>query len=531
MKYFKYSLPTFGVLVFFAVLAAAPPAEKDSAHHHREAQGSARGVLKEIEENSLRGHVSFLASDLLEGRDTPSRGLDIAAEYVAAQFRRAGLEAPVDGSYFQTADMLWRSQTGENFSLTLRLGEESVSVSGATASLPVVALRLQDAPVWKADFQDRSGLSGLKTEDVQGKIVMTLIPDFTKLNPSEQGRLFGRYHRFRDRMALLGAALVVTVDQHGAVVANSPGATLTGEGKTIEDPKTPRLLVHDAALERLYGKLPEGLTSATITVEIPEPKDRTVTLRNVIGLLRGSDPALSDTYLIVSAHYDHTGRKAFGEGDLIYNGANDNASGTAAMIEMAEAFARSGQRPRRSIVFLAYYGEEKGLLGARHYAANPVFPLDKTVANLNLEQLGRTDSTCGPVLRKLSLTGSKFSDVGKVLEKAGRLTDVEIYEFAHGDDFFDRSDNQALANVGVPAHTVVAAYEFPDYHGLGDQWEKLDYANMAAVTRTITMAAWLIAENEQEPMWTSGNKKAQPYREAWEKRRQPAPAAVPAGAN
>ena len=312
-----------------------------------------RAMLNRISADSLRGHLSFIASDALEGRGTPSRGLDIAAEYIAAQFRRAGLEPAGDDGYFQTTTFL-----------------------------------------------------------------------------------------------------------------------------------------------------PKGAT---------EP----VKVRNVIGLLRGSDSVLKETYVMVTAHYDHLGIRP-GEGDTIYNGANDDGSGTVSVIELASALASMKVRPRRSLVFMTFYGEEKGLVGSRYYGQHPVFPLNKTLADINLEQVGRTDSSEGPQVNNASMTGIDFSDVGTVFKAAGQLTGISVYKHARNSDaFFGASDNQALADRGVPAHTLCVAYVYPDYHKASDHWDKVDYENMARVDRCVAVALLMIANNPQEPRWNEANPKAARYVQAW----------------
>ena len=305
---------------------------------------SEQQLIDSITPAELRAHVSFLAADALEGRDTPSMGLNVAAEYIASEFRRAGLEPAGDDGYFQTA-----------------------SFKGAK-------------------------------------------------------------------------------------------------------------------------------------------------VRNVAAILRGSDSRLNNTWLLVSAHYDHIGTKGTGPEERIYNGANDDASGTSSMLALAEAFGRLSERPKRTLLFIAYYGEEKGLVGSRYYAAHPLVPLARTEADLNLEHMGRTDDTEGPSLRRLSVTGFDYSDLTAWLKAAGQETGVTVYRHAkNSDPFFARSDNQALADAGVPAHTLVAAFIFPDYHQPGDHWEKLDYENMAAVTRTVAVALSRLANSDQAVEWNADNPKAAKY--------------------
>jgi Peptidase family M28 len=306
-------------------------------------------VTDRISAASLRGHLSFLASDLLEGRATPSRGLDVAAEYIAAQFRRAGLE-PAGGDYFQAA------------------------------------------PV-------RGG-----------------------------------------------------------------GA------------------------------------------------------RNVAGLLRGSDPTLKDTYILVSAHYDHLGMRSSGD-DRIYNGANDDGSGTVSVIELASALAALPVHPKRSILFIAFYGEELGLLGSRYYAAHPLVPLGQTIADINLEQVGRTDATDGSQIGVGYLTGYDYSDLGLVLSNAAQLCNFRISaDTAAKENYFDRSDNLPLSQAGVPSTTLYVAADFPDYHRVGDEWPKVDYENMAKLDRALAIGLLKLASQESPPHWNLAIPAARRYAEAAGKR-------------
>lgn len=224
--------------------------------------------------------------------------------------------------------------------------------------------------------------------------------------------------------------------------------------------------------------------------------------RNVIGVLPGSDPRLSKQYVLVTAHYDHVGVSQKGDGDRIHNGANDNASGVASMIEIARELAALKPGPRRTVVFIAYYGEERGLVGSREYAAKPAFPLDQTVVQINLEQTGRTDDMDGPNKATLNVTGYGYSQVAGVLSAAAAPLGVKVMERKKWtDDAFERSDNEALAKKGIPAHTLSVAYMFPDYHRPGDEWEKLDYDNMARVTRAAAAGIRTLANRLQRPKW------------------------------
>jgi Zn-dependent M28 family amino/carboxypeptidase len=224
--------------------------------------------------------------------------------------------------------------------------------------------------------------------------------------------------------------------------------------------------------------------------------------------------------VLVTAHYEHLGKGPHnGSGDRIYNGANDDGSGTASVIEIASALAGLKPGPKRSILFATFYGEEHGLVGSRHYVAHPVEPLAATVALVNLEQVGRTDDSDGPRVSAANVTGFDYSDVGETLRRAGEAVGVAVSKHpTKSDAYFGASDNASFARAGVPAHTVSVAYLFPDYHGADDEWERIDYANMAKVDRMAALGVVSIADSPRPPRWDESNPKAAPYRKAAEAR-------------
>ena len=189
------------------------------------------------------------------------------------------------------------------------------------------------------------------------------------------------------------------------------------------------IALHSDALAKAIDA---GLDGATVTAKLQPAKSAPVKLRNVIGVLRGSDPALRDTYVLLTAHYDHIGVKPnCTEGDCIFNGANDDGSGTVSVIEIAAALAGLKPRPKRTIVFMTVFGEEKGSYGARWYTRHPVFPLAKTVADVNLEQLGRTDAP-----GTATFTGFEYSTLPRTFVKAGALTGVKVHNSSDSNAYF-----------------------------------------------------------------------------------------------
>jgi Zn-dependent M28 family amino/carboxypeptidase len=261
--------------------------------------------------------------------------------------------------------------------------------------------------------------------------------------------------------------------------------------------------------------MPPGPSAATLSLRVGQPKERATKVRNVIGLLRGSDPSLRETFVVLSAHYDHLGiGPANGSGDRIFNGANDDGSGTVSVIEIAAALATLNPRPKRSLVFITFYGEEHGLVGSRYFVEHPVVPLEKTVVNINLEQVGRTDDSDGPRVSAATVTGYDYSDVASILRRAGHAVGVDVLKHpTKSDSYFGASDNASFARAGIPAHTISVAYMFPDYHGADDEWEKIDFVNMATVDRMAMLGLITIA-NGPAPVWNKDNPRTAPY---WKK--------------
>jgi hypothetical protein len=456
--------------VFTAVLAATSALAQIPAE--------VKPALDRITSNDLKGDVSFLASDLLQGRATPSAGLDVASEFIASKFRAAGLGSAGDDGYFQTAHVQQVEADMTGFKLEISNGKETITIEPGD-----VAVR-NTRPV------DLAAVEAVKTSavDRKGKVVLATM--------SELRRSEGEFEELQKS----GAAMIII-----AGFRPRPGPRIV-----IDSENAPVLFVRSDRVSALLKS--GGGEPVKVTAHIVAPKQNPVVVRNVAGILYGSDPMLKNTYVLVTAHYDHLGVKADGPDDRIYNGANDNASGTASVMEIANALARLPVKPKRSIVFIAFFGEEEGLLGSKWYDHHPAVPVTKTIGDINLEQMGRTDDRSGPQVNTATMTGFEFSDLPQTFAKAGELTGIKVYkDEKRSDPFFARSDNQALADSGIPAHTMAVAYEFPDYHSVGDKWQKLDYENMARVDRMVTLGIWMLAESDKVPSWNVANPNTKPY--------------------
>lgn len=234
------------------------------------------------------------------------------------------------------------------------------------------------------------------------------------------------------------------------------------------------------------------------------PADQRVRGSNVVGIIKGSDPVLADEVVLVTAHYDHLGTGPAVNGDSIFNGADDDASGCISLIEMARAL-RNGPRPKRTIIFMAITGEEVGGIGTSWYLAHPVRPLANTVVDLNMEMIARPDSLVGG-FGKAWLTGYERSTMGDLLSANAMAL---VPDMRPGQNFFGRSDNIGFARAGIPAHTISSFNLHADYHRVSDNPNTVDAAHMASVISATARALRFLADGPR-PAWHPGGQPAAP---------------------
>lgn len=428
-----------------------------------------RAALNRIKPESLRADLEFLASDAAEGRGTPSRGLELAADYIGEKFRSHGLQpAGGDGSYFQTARFEQITPSLDDFELTFRAG-------GDTISVPL----------------NRTEIRYVAAIDIHGTALR--LPGRDALPPMAGRVVVADEGAYGDPLPLddLEARHPALVLLIGATEFETP------ERNYLEDPEehpAPVIRIHDPRI----GALWRAAGTLEVSLHLSAPAIKRARLRNVVAVLPGSDPAVRDQYILLTAHYDHLGSDSNG----IFAGANDNASGTVSVLGIAEALATLTPHPRRSILFIAFFGEEENLTGSRYYARHPLVPLKQTVANVNLEHMGRTDELTGPRISAFAITGPSFSTLPALITPAVRAAGVSVWRRRDADDFFIRSDNLAFAERGVVAHTIAVAFDFPGYHSHSDTPEKIDYVNMARVDRGVAAGLVQLADAPAPPRWT-----------------------------
>ncbi len=509
-------------------------------------------AVQSITSHEIKAHLDFLASDLLQGRGNGDRGLEIAAEYIAAQFRAAGLESAAGDSYFQPFDLIERKLNGVNrLELTTTKGSATVTTDYEFGqdfmSFSFTANKNVVAPIVFAGYgitAPEHKYDDYRSIDVKNKIVLLLRHEpqeqdsssvFDGVATTEHAQFMVKARNAQEHGAL--AILVVTdpVNHESYEVftkeqiwpENQPTRLktmqLAGAGDNIGIPalhismQVARDILAGTGkdLSAIQREIDASLKpnsfpveNRTITVQT-KVRTETSTVRNVVGLLRGK----TDEAIVIGAHYDHDGRV----GDEIYNGADDNATGVTALFEVAEAFLSTGGQPERSVVFVAFAAEEKGLYGSKYYVEHPLHPLDQTVAMVQMDMIGRNEDTHsltdtqrgGQLLvtaeqskNSLHAIGTTYSSDMKVFsERNNRDIGMEIhYLYDNVQNMVKRSDQWHFIEKGIPAIFYTTG-SHPDYHTPSDTADKINIEKMKKVIALIYLTACDLANNPEKPSY------------------------------
>ncbi len=452
----------------------------------------------------VKRRIYLVADDSMGGRDTPSRGLDLTAQWVAGEFKRVGLKAAHPSGSFLVPYRITTRQllpeqssvtfTGPGAVISLQAKDATVAQVGAGGEFPVVLLG--------------GGIDTAATAQLKGKAVVW-VADWGAGFPPTIDEVIGAAFNG-------GAKLIVAV-------INNPGAfaqfaarprgvqTMVGEGPS-EGPAI--FFANEIAVA---DQVPEAaaqlaqLRAATTPTVVPLPdwmaksviRDTILSRSeapNVAAIAEGTDPVLKNEYIVVSAHMDHVGSDCKGSGakDRICNGADDDGSGTVGIVELAEAFAQVGARPKRSILFLGVSGEEKGLWGSEQFAKNPPVPIGSMVANLNIDMIGRNWKDTVVAI------GMPHSDLGTTLTKvAGEHPDLSMTAIDDRwpeENLFFRSDHYNFARKGVPVLFFTSGLH-DDYHAVSDTPDKIDTEKEARILKLIFHLAITIGNTTDRPKW------------------------------
>lgn len=500
---------------------------------------TAQKYAKQISPKYTKKHLSVLASDEFEGRETGKAGADKAANYIAAEFKKLGLSAPVNGSYFQEVSLVQGSVEAKSFvvnNMPLTYGKHFY-FSGSPASKTINTTEI----VFIGYGIDSENYSDLKAADIAGKLVMVInkgepmkngISAITKTaETSDWTRVRNKriqYIQSKKPLAILAVSPDVAdiLEKNGAVITSASGRlSLKSDKPTTGNISAPVINISPAVANQFLktaGKTYEILKETIDDQLIPQTQSLTTNVRavfgqlikdvkssNVLGFIEGTD--LKEEVLVISAHYDHIGLTTSGT-DKVNNGADDDGSGTTAVMSLARAYARAkkaGKGPRRSILFLAVTGEEKGLLGSEWYSEHPVFPLQNTVADLNIDMIGRIGTDYKGKADSANycyLIGSdKLStDLHKISENANAIyTKMKIdYKFNDPNDperIYYRSDHYNFAKHGIPIIFYFNGVH-EDYHKPSDEVSKINFPLLAKRAQLVYYTSWELANRDKRPV-------------------------------
>ena len=479
---------------------------------------------KLITPDFLSKQINYLASDSMKGRNTPSPQLDSAAAYIARNFKEWGIQ-PVNGSYFQEVPVC-QDQLGDTNELTVFMNGAGFQLSIKSDYVPYdfSSAAKVTAPVIFAGYgitAPEYNYDDYKGIDAKGKIVVIFRNEPQKDDSTSVflGREETKYVALKEKLKNAikhGAAGMLVVNgplQFSSLKARgSPWASLS---KIIPKDAAPLHLCDDSedqipsmhigeevvkllfgsvdSLKRLEERIDKDLSFASY--ELPGVKvsmhanilTTVYKVRNVVGYIPGSDPVFSKQLVIIGAHYDHVGfKKDHKEGeDYIFNGADDNASGTSGVMSVAYAFSRLKEKPKRSMMFILFAGEEKGLFGSKYYTTHPLHPLASTVAMLNLDMISRNNPD------SLYLEGAQQSpDLTNIIRKENKKTKFKLV--VKESEYLGGSDHYYFYKHNVPFIFFFTGLH-KDYHQVSDNPDKSDYSKAARVSRLVFYTAGKIS--------------------------------------
>ena len=492
----------------------------------------------------LKDYLSFIASDEMEGRDTPSRGLDTTAKFLATNLSRWGFKpAGDDGSFFQkialSRDVIDKAETRVQINdQTLALGDDYIP-SARPADLPATPLVFAGNG-WLVKSKNIDAYKGI---DAKGKIAVIFAPPNGYPHGITASDLTGRHGEdwmnlaeYAQKQGVAGIVIVPDFQylanwDRNRARSTERGITRVEKFQSPAGAQIPQIVISPRFANGLFqgerqdavsifdsisaGQAPDPFAlnpdkKLSLTVKV---KSDQATTQTVGAVFEGSDPVLKNDYVALGAHYDHVGTGAPVNGDSIYNGADDDGSGTTALLAMAEALSKAGTRPKRSVLFIWHAGEEKGLWGSRYFTNYPTLPLDKIVTQINIDMIGRSkkEGDTNPLNRDLSgpneiyVIGSKMmsTELGELTETVNKQYLNITYDFRYDDPgdpnrFFSRSDHYNYAKKGIP---IIFFFDgvHEDYHRPGDSVDKIDFQKMEKVARTIYMTLWEVANLPARP--------------------------------
>ena len=470
-----------------------------------------------ITPEDIRRRIGILADDSMMGRATPSAQLENAARYIAAEFRRFGLKPGGEGGYFQRYGILRRQLDTARAALVIAAPPGTVTLKlGSTVNLLPLGTpptRVVSGPVVLFTGKGDT-LHPLAGADVRGAwvaIVASADRNGLRLDdPAPPAAL---------QAGALGILVISnrpdSIWQSRLARMTRPVVTLAWKAAADTTPRPAFPEIRDAQATRAFGFDPialraqtarnaQRLQGVTVTYRPAYRNIDSASAPNVIGILEGSDPQLKNEYIFFTGHMDHVGTPGAGQdcaprgGDSICNGADDDASGTTAVLEAAEAFSHLSPRPKRSLVFMTVSGEERGLWGSEYFSEHPTVPLANIVADLNTDMVGRNWKDT------IAVIGKEHSDLGATLNRVGaahpELHMAPIDDIWPQENFYFRSDHYNFARKGVPILFFFNGTH-ADYHQVSDSPDKIDAEKESRIVKLVFYLGLEIANTLQRPRW------------------------------
>ncbi|MFD0939156.1 M28 family peptidase [Pedobacter boryungensis] len=533
-KQFLYT----GLALFLSLSAAA---QKDPV---------AVKFSESINKNRAYSHLSILASDEYEGRETGKKGAWMAAEYIKKQFKSFGLVGPVkDGTdpYFQKVGLVTNDVSGATLSINGKARQLYKDFVIPSNSVSNTGLDLNASEVIFAGYgmTKEGGYNDFDGINAEGKVIMIFSTGDPTVKPGDSvptGRaaMMAARQRMTNLMKSKPKAILLIDMNFDKLPESSKIASTLGRIMLKKDapataapqratpiitltisPATANeiLKASNTTVEALSKKImesgkPSSLTATTSLVASAKKSETPQRGENVLGFLEGSDPKLKNEILVITGHYDHIGLNPDPNAkDKVYNGADDDGSGTTGVLLMAEAFSKAkkaGKGPKRSILFMTVVGEEKGLLGSEWYSEHPVFPLANTIADLNTDMIGRIgEEYLGKAdsANYIYSVGSSMlsTELGQIQEKINNTYTKMKLDFKYDDPkdperIYYRSDHYNFAKNNIPIIFFYDGMLGKDYHGLGDEVSKINFDLLAKRAHLTYYIGWELANRPNRPV-------------------------------
>jgi len=497
-----------------------------------------------INKDNAYKHLSILASDEYEGRETGKKGAWMAADYIRNYFKSLGLKAPVNGSYFQPIDMVSYNLSGMALSINGQAKEygKDFVISASTVTLGGFNFNAGEI-VFAGYGLDQQGYNDFAGIDVAGKVVLIFAygdPTIKGAAPAPSDRAARRKMMAAQQakiqyLASHKALAVIQIDPNLDNITEEMKANYSGKGdvmlktaantaklqgtNTLASIRVSTATANEllkaagTTVSALQEKISSSVKPASQTVKInvtgkAAKEEVKVRAENVLGFLEGSDPVLKDEILVITGHYDHIGLTTSGT-DKVNNGADDDGSGTTGVLLIADAFVKAkkaGKGPKRSILFMTVVGEEKGLLGSEWYSEHPVFPLDKTITDLNIDMIGRVDEAHKDNPEYIYIIGSDMlsSDLNAIGIRANddnikMNLDMKYNNRTDPNQFYYRSDHYNFAKHGIPVIFYFSGVH-ADYHQPGDEVSKINFELLSKRAQLVYYTAWELANGAKRPV-------------------------------